>query len=332
MAKILITGGAGYIGNVISSVALQNGHNVRAIDLLWFEKDIPMVHMSNPSYEFTRGDICDEDLVNKMLEGVDFVIHTAAIVGEPATKKFPDLTKKINQDASLSLIKKAGGAGVKGLIFLSTCSNYGIADGIATEDTTLQPLSPYSETKVNVEKYLMNEVKGLDWVICRLSTVYGVSPRMRFDLTVNDFTMNAYVNKYLDVFMPRSYRPYVHVFDVARVLMNVIGSFEQVKNNVFNVGFEGENYQKIQIADMVKKYIPDIKIDIVEKGTDLRDYQVDFSKLKKYFDLEKTHIVEDGVKEVVNLLEMGLVADPLDSSYYNTTPDIGDGEQNATRT
>jgi len=330
MQTILVTGGAGYIGNVISSLALQNGYKVRVVDLLWFKKDIPLMHLANPNYEFIRGDIRDKCLINRALDGVDFIIHTAAVVGEPASKKFPELTYEINYEASVNLFQQASQKGIKGLFFFSTCSNYGVADGIATEEAQLQPLSLYSETKVNAEKYFINSDKGLDWVICRLSTVYGVSPRMRFDLTVNEFAMNGYLKKYLDVFLPYTYRPYIHVFDVARTVLEMINKFDKVKNNIFNVGYAGQNYQKIQVVEAVTRVIPDLVVDITEKGKDLRDYKVDFSKLKKYLDLENLYAVDDGVREVIELLRSGLITDTNNSIYHNNYPDIGEEIENRT--
>jgi nucleoside-diphosphate-sugar epimerase len=279
MFNILITGGAGYMGAVVTNLALNYGYKVKVVDLLWFDKKVPLVNLDNPNYTFVKGDIRDVNLTDKILKGVDFVIHAAAIVGEPASKKFPHLTKDINYNASINLISKASEYGVKGFIFLSTCSNYGITQGVATENTAVKPLSLYASTKVSVEKHLLSEVKNMGWVICRMATLYGYSPRMRFDLTVNDFTMNAFIKKYLDIFLPHTYRPYIHVLDAATVILKIIERFNEVKNNVFNVGFNGENYQKIQIAEIIQQFMPDVHIDIVKKGTYLRDYQVDFSKL-----------------------------------------------------
>jgi len=323
MAKVLVTGGAGYIGNMVCTLMLQKGHQVRAVDVLWFDEDIPLVHLSNPNYEFIKGDIRSSELSKNLVEDIEFIIHTAAVVGEPACQKYPALTQEINYEASTQLIDNAKEAGTKGFIFFSTCSNYGVADGMATEETKLKPLSSYAETKVKVEEYLINEIKDLDWIVCRLLTVYGVPPRMRFDLTINDFSLNAYKKKYLDVFLPYTHRSYIHVFDVANVVAALVEKFDNVKNNVFNVGFEGENYQKISIAEAVKKYVPNLEIEIVEKGADLRDYQVDFSKLEKYLKLEKTHDVEKGVKEIIDLLKMELIKNTDDRKYYNTSPSIG---------
>lgn len=315
--EIMITGGAGYLGSVVTNMALQKQYRVKAIDCLWFDHRVPLMHIHNPDYRFFRYDISDATCFPKYLNGVDYIVHTAAVVGEPASNKYPELTRKVNYEASKKLIDAAQEYGVKGIVFLSTCSNYGVSEGVATEDTPLQPLSLYAETKVNIEKYLKKQ-NGTNWVICRLSTIYGSSPRMRFDLTVNDFTMNAFMKKYLDVFLPYTYRPYIHVYDVAHVLLKIIENFQDIKNNVFNVGFNGENYQKIIIAEIIKEFIPDLKIEIVEKGTDLRDYQVDFSKLKKFLNVDITYTVKDGVKEIINLLRNGIIDKPYEEKYYNT--------------
>lgn len=321
--KLLITGGAGYIGSVITNLALQEGYQVKVIDTLWFRKDIPLIHLNNPIYQFIKGDICNKNIVKEIVKDVDFIINAAAVVGDPASKKFPDLTYRINYEACINLAELAKENEIKGFIFFSTCSNYGIANGLANEETVLNPLSVYAKAKVKSEEYLMNKIKGLDWVICRLSTVYGVSPRMRFDLTVNDFAMNAYMKKYLNIFLPNSHRPYIHVYDLAKVIIELLKNFEKVKNNVFNIGFSGENYQKIQIANIAKENIPDTKIKIVKTGSDLRDYQVDFSKLKKFLDIKNTYTINDGVKEVLEILKNNIITDPYKDYYYNTLPDIG---------
>jgi len=322
--KLLITGGAGYIGSVITNLALQQDCQVKVVDTLWFKKDIPLIHLNNPNYQFIRGNICDKNVAKEIIKNVDFIINAAAVVGDPASKKFPDLTYKTNYEACINLAELAKENEVKGFLFFSTCSNYGIANGLANEETELNPLSIYAKAKVKAEQYFMNKINGLDWIICRLSTVYGVSPRMRFDLTVNDFAMNAYIKKYLDIFLPYSHRPYIHVYDVAKVIMELLKNFEKVKNNVFNIGFNGENYQKMQIADIVKENIPDTKIEIVKTGSDLRDYQVDFSKLQKVINIKNKYTINNGVKEVLEILKNKIINDPYKDYYYNTLPDIGE--------
>ncbi len=318
--KILITGGAGYIGSVITNLALQRGLQVKVVDKLWFNEQIPLIHLNNPGYEFVKGDICDDAVIEKSLEGVDYVIHTAAVVGDPASKLFPELTTKINYDASVKLINAAEQKGIKGFVFFSTCSNYGTTNGLATEETELKPLSLYASSKVDTERYLMDKTKNLNWVIGRLSTIYGSSPRMRFDLTVNDFTLNGWTKKYLDIFLPESFRPYIHTYDISNIALTLLDNIDTVKKNVFNIGFEGENYQKIEIANIVKQFIPDVKTDILKEGGDLRDYQVDFSKLHRFINVEQVFDVEKGVAEVYQMLSKGLITDPANEVFYNTTP------------
>jgi nucleoside-diphosphate-sugar epimerase len=139
---------------------------------------------------------------------------------------------------------------------------------------------------------------------------------------VNDFTLNAWKKQYLDIFLPESYRPYIHVFDLANIMMHVIADFDKVKNNVFNIGFPGENYQKIQIAEIVKKYIPETKIDILKEGGDKRDYQVDFSKLHRFLNVKQIFNVDKSVAEIYEMLSKGYITDPAAPVYYNTTPKL----------
>ena len=137
---------------------------------------------------------------------------------------------------------------------------------------------------------------------------------------MNDFTLNGWKKKYLDIFLPESFRPYIHTYDISNIALNLIENFDTVKNNVFNIGFEGENYQKIEIANIVKKYIPAIKIDILKEGGDLRDYQVDFSKLHRFIKVNQVFDVDKGVSEIYDILNLGLITSPDAAVYYNTTP------------
>lgn len=315
---VLITGAAGYIGSTLSQIFLQHGYEVRGIDVLWFDHTVPMAFWAHPSYTFRKGDFGDATVMRSLLQGVDIVFHTAAVVGEPACKKFPELAEETNYHKTLKLVEYCEEFGVPRFVFFSTCSNYGISEGIADENAPLQPLSLYARTKVAVERFLMERSGSLQWVIGRLATVYGVSPRMRFDLTVNDFTAKGWFDKYIDIFLPHTYRPYVHVYDVARIMLAIAENFDRVSNQVFNVGFEGENYQKITIAEMVKKYIPEVTIEIVREGTDLRDYQVSFDKLQRSLPIENQYTVESGVQQVLTLFQQSIVRNPKAAKYYDT--------------
>jgi len=321
MRRILIIGGAGYIGSVLTNQLIANGFHVRVLDFLWFNKQTPLIHYSNPRYEFIRGDMTDSSVIEKALDKIDLIVQLAAVIGEPATKKYPELTVKINWEATKKVIDRCREKKIN-FLFYSTCSNYGISEGMATESSELRPLSPYAETKVQIEKYLIDEVKEIDWFIGRISTAYGLSPRMRFDLTVNEFALKGFRNKYIDIFKPESYRPYLHIFDMSHITMEVIQNFDNFKNDVFNIGFEGENYQKIQIANAVKKLIPETKIEILMSGGDNRDYQVDFSKINKKLKYKNYFNVEKSVEEIVLALRQGLFPNVEDPVYSNTTPDI----------
>lgn len=328
--NILLTGGAGYIGSVICREALSRGHRVLVADALWFDADAPRVFMANPRYEFRKMDI-RERVPTDLFDGIDFVVHAAAVVGEPASKLYPDLTISVNDTATRQLIDMLKHERVRGFIFISTCSNYGLSGGVATEESGLRPLSLYAKTKIDIESYLMDRVDWIDWTICRLSTVYGVSPRMRFDLTVNDFTLKAMTERRLDIFLPYTYRPYIHVADVANAVTTFIEQFDRVKNEVFNIGFEGENYQKMHIARAIKRFLPEFEIMINDRGADLRDYRVDFSKLKKRLGLAKTMSLDGGIQEIVSLVCSRLTDHWRDPKYYNTSPVINSAFNKAAR-
>jgi nucleoside-diphosphate-sugar epimerase len=318
--RILITGGAGYIGSILTNTMLQAGHFVRVVDMLWFNQQIPLNNYSNPAYEFIHGDITDPVIQDEMLKNVDYVIHLAAVVGEPASNKFPELTKRINEEASIRIIDKVIAKKIQGFIFFSTCSNYGIVPTIANEETELKPLSIYSETKINVEKYILKNDVSFNWIICRLATVYGPSPRMRLDLTVNDFAYKAYYNKYIDIFLPESFRPYIHVFDLSQAILYLLTHFNEVGKNIFNIGFNTENYQKIEIAHAIQRRINDVKIEILKSGGDKRDYKVDFSKLSKFTQILNIFNMEKAIDQLLRIFTFLKFNETDRISYNNAFP------------
>lgn len=179
-------------------------------------------------------------------------------------------------------------------------------------------MSLYAETKVAIEEYLKNEVKeGLNWTILRFATVYGISPRMRFDLTVNDFTMHAMVDKKLVIYLPYSNRPYVHVVDVSRALKSVLENRDKTLHQIFNVGDTRENYRKIDIVNLIRQEIGDFEVEFVEKGSDPRDYKVSFEKIRKVLGFEITKKVPDGIREVAFAVRNGIITDFENPEYYN---------------
>jgi nucleoside-diphosphate-sugar epimerase len=321
--KILITGGAGYVGSTLAPLLLAGGHQVRVLDRLAFGGAPLLGIWSHPEFEFVRGDICDLATVRAALTGCNAVVHLAAVVGDPACARNPDLARATNLDGSLALIEESQQAGVERFIFASTCSNYGKmkdSSEFVDETSELSPVSLYAETKVAVEKALLASHKGDGWcpTPLRFATVYGVSPRMRFDLTVNEFTMELITNKHLKVFGEQFWRPYVHVFDAARGIRLVLESPKKsVAGCVFNVGATDQNFQKQQLIELIRPYAPDAVVEYVHKTEDPRDYRVCFEKISSQLGYKTTHTVAQGIGEVARLVGENVIGSFGDARYRN---------------
>ena len=287
--KVLITGGAGYIGSVVTRAMLNFGYEVVCVDKLAFGGESLLGLWCHPQFTFHHLDILDSQAFENILkaERPDAVIHLAAIVGDPACGQQPELARKINWEASKWLVDTCVNLGIERFIFASTCSNYGKmadADTYVTEESTLAPVSLYAELKVKLERYMLEQMPKSETftpTALRFSTVYGVSPRMRFDLTVNEFTKELFLGKELVVFGEQFWRPYCHVSDFARAIQSVLTApREAVAYDVFNVGDTAENYTKQMIVDEIKYVIPAANIKYVKKNEDPRDYRVNFDKIK----------------------------------------------------
>jgi nucleoside-diphosphate-sugar epimerase len=279
---------------------------------------------SHPGFEFIRGDIRDRETVRAALAGQDAVVHLAAMVGDPACARQPELARATNLEASLALIEDSHAAGIKRFVFASTCSNYGKmkdAGQYVDEESELSPVSLYAETKVAVELALLktqNYNHGWCPTPLRFSTIYGVSPRMRFDLTVNEFTMEMLANQRLQVFGEQFWRPYVHVGDAARAIQLVLTSPEaSVAGRVFNVGASDQNFQKQQLVDMVRPHAPDAIVEFVRRDEDPRDYRVSFTKITEQLGFRTTRTVEQGIAEVAKLVRQQVVGNFADQKYRN---------------
>jgi nucleoside-diphosphate-sugar epimerase len=277
----------------------------------------------HPGFEFIRGDIRDQNTVQSAVSGVDAVVHLAAVVGDPACGRQPDLARATNLDASLRLSEESQRAGVTRFVFASTCSNYGKmkdANQYVDEESELRPASLYAETKVAVEKALLNSVHNDVWcpTPLRFATLYGVSPRMRFDLTVNEFTMEMLTKKNLKVFGEQFWRPYIHVRDAARAIQLVLGSpTASVAGCVFNVGTTDQNFQKLQLVEMIRPYVPDALVEFVHKIEDPRDYRVSFARITRKLEFNTTRTVAQGVAEVAGLVQGNVIGDFGDAKYRN---------------
>jgi nucleoside-diphosphate-sugar epimerase len=323
MAKwILVTGAAGYVGSVVVDELLAKGHAVRAFDSL-LHGGVPSLLQSwgDDRFQFVRGDVRDAAARKEALADVEAVLHLAAIVGDPACSREPDTAREVNVDGTRGLLDDAEAAGVQRCVIASTCSNYGKmadSDVYATEEFDLRPVSLYAETKVAAELDALARADGFATCCLRFATVYGVSPRMRFDLTVNEFTREVALGKELVVFGEQFWRPYVHVRDAARAACLVLSApLEQVRGEVFNVGSSDENYRKLDIVELLKARDPSAKISFVHKDEDPRDYRVSFEKVKERLGFETGRTVDDGIGEVMTLVESGFLVDPYAPIYQN---------------
>jgi nucleoside-diphosphate-sugar epimerase len=321
--KVLVTGGAGYIGSTLVPLLLNAGHSVRAFDNL-NHGGAPLLHVwSDAAFDFRHGDIRDRSAVESALSGMEAVVHLAAIVGDPACARDPKLARSVNLEASLSLIEASRRSGVQKFIFASTCSNYGKMkdpDHFVDEESELSPVSLYAETKVAVEKFLLASGNAQGWspTPLRFATIFGTSPRMRFDLTVNEFTMEMLVKKRLVVFGEQFWRPYVHVRDAARAIKLVLESASgKVAGRVFNVGATDQNFQKQQLVELIRPHAPDAIVEFVHKTEDPRDYRVSFSRIGEQLGFRITRTVSEGIAEVSRLVRQNVINDFENGSYRN---------------
>ena len=321
--KVLVTGGAGYIGSVLVPMLLALGHRVRVFDSLLHGGRSLMGVWSHPGFEFLRGDVCQGTSVESALRDIEAVVHLAAIVGDPACARQPDVAHAVNLEATLALIEASRRQDVSRFVFASTCSNYGRmseAEHYYVDETSeLRPVSLYAETKVAVEKAIM-EHRGAGFcpTILRFATVFGVSPRMRLDLTVNHFVAEMITKKRLLVFGEHFWRPYVHVRDAANAVALVLNAAPaKVKGEVFNVGSTKENYRKLDLIELVRPYAPDVVVEYVQRKNDQRDYRVSFDKVEKALEFGIQHTVPDGIREVARLVRDGVVGDLDDKSLRN---------------
>jgi nucleoside-diphosphate-sugar epimerase len=321
---VLVTGAAGCIGSVLVRGLLREGYMVRAFDSLSFGGESLVEVYTHPRFEFVKGDVRRVADVAAALEDVQAVVHLAAIVGDPACARQPDVAREVNWEASKTLFDLCSETGtVQRFIFASTCSNYGkmVGNGFVNEESPLKPVSLYAELKVEFEEYLLaKQVRG-DFAptALRFATVYGLSPRVRFDLTVNEFAREVAMGRELEIFGEQFWRPYCHVDDVVRACMLTLGSpTAKVRQNVFGVGDTSENYQKAMLAEELWKLEPGAKISFVSKAEDPRDYRVDFSKISNELGFRIAKRVPDGLREIYRIVKDGIISDPYSKAYQNT--------------
>ncbi|MBT7255829.1 MAG: NAD(P)-dependent oxidoreductase, partial [Planctomycetaceae bacterium] len=284
----------------------------RCFDRLIYENQVCVsLYWGHPRYEFVYGDLTVPAQLDLALEGVDDVVILAGLVGDPITKKYPESSQATNLDGILQVIHSLNGRGLNRVIFISTCSNYGLIDSGVTADETfeLNPLSLYAKAKVVVEQELLALRGQVDFhaTILRFATAFGLSPRMRFDLTVNEFVREMFLGRELLVYDAKTWRPYCHVRDFSRVVDQVLlYPAEQVSFEVFNAGGECNNFNKQAIVDEILRHLPNAPVKYKEKGSDPRNYKVNFSKIRNVLGFKPEYTVSDGIVALISALQQNI--------------------------
>jgi len=278
MEKVLITGGAGYLGSTLTEVLLSKGYKVTVLDSLVYKQISLTSFCQNKNFDLVIGDVRDTKLLTSLVETHDIIIPLAAIVGMPACKKDPDLTVAVNYQQIKNIVEIIQPS--QKLLVPNTNSQYGSSETIITEESPFNPLSLYAQTKCNAEKRVLELGNGIS---LRLATVFGVSYRQRMDLLVNDFVYRAFTDEFLVLFESHFLRNYVHVRDVAKAFVHLIENYETCNNNAFNVGLTSANMSKLQLAQKVKEYVPNLVIieEQFKEDFDKRNYVVSNEKLEK---------------------------------------------------
>ncbi len=328
--RILVIGGAGYVGSALVPKLLDAGHYVRVLDTFWFGRDVfndylksktVQYDVPDASLDLLEGDIRSYDLYGAML-WMDTVIHLACISNDPSFELNPALGKSINYDAFLRVIEAAKNAGIKCFIFASTSSVYGLkSEPEVTEDLLLEPLTDYSKFKAFCEMELrMTPKEKLPWVIIRPATVCGYAPRLRLDLTVNILTMAALTKDKITVFGGAQKRPNIHIEDMADLYARLVNEpIEKIIGKTFNAG--GNNYSVMDIALMVQSVVQEhkkTKIEIEVKPTnDPRSYHVSSEKIKRELGWRAQYTISDAVRSLIDAFDSGKILNPEDPKYIN---------------
>ena len=321
--KIIVTGGAGYIGCHVVEELIKSNYQVTVIDRLSFDANSLKEIKHDKNLTIIKEDLRNLNNLQSYLDGAETIIHLAALVGEAACKISETDSISTNYDTTMKLCDLARKSKVKKFIFMSTASSYGVQDTneIANEKTKLNPVSLYAKTKIDCENDLLKKfVDDIEITIFRPSTVYGHSRRMRFDLILNHLVLDAYLKKEIKVFGPEMVRPLMWVGEPARVYKKVIESQDsKFRSQIFNMGYDDENYKKIDIAKLVQaNFFQNIEMEVIDKDKDLRSYRLDFSKMKKFFNLEPGSNLLEATKLIVDNINSKKYGDLGAKKYYNT--------------
>lgn len=316
--KILVTGGAGYLGSILSRKLLDRGYEVIVLDKLSFGIEPIRDLLKKDLFSLIRGNIGNINDLISGIKGVDSVVHLAGIVGDPAASLNPTHTLEANYFSTKALIDLSKYFQVSRFIFASSCSVYGASPNILKEDSPLNPVSLYARSKIYSEKELTKATDDyFNPVILRFGTLYGLSPRMRFDLVVNKMAADAYFNKEITVNGGSQWRPLLYVADAAESCIKALEApLEKVKGQIFNVGSENQNYKISEIAEIIRTHIPKVKINYSDEVGDRRDYRVSFDKIK---DIKFTtkYDIKTAVKELAGQFNKKRFRNFTDSKFSN---------------
>lgn len=311
---VLICGGAGYVGSaLVFRLLKETDYKIKVFDNLSYGGDSVFSFFNfSDRFEFVVGDIRTYDF-DELLKGVDYVVNLTALVGEPICKKFPKEAKEINFEGNIRLAKACEKNKISRFIFTSTCSNYGLNETgeMIKEDGKLQPISLYAETKVNSEKILLNELPDLPCTVLRFATAYGMAARIRFDLLLHELIRDAWTKSKIYVFGAQSWRPMVHVDDIARGIILVLSKSDSIKKkDVFNVGSNDQNFQKLQLAQMISERF-NVIIEETQTVKDPRNYKVNFDKVTNELGYKPIHSAKESIDQIADALETGLIDDRI---------------------
>ena len=317
--RVLVIGGAGYIGSALLPKLLDRGYHVRLLDLLFFGESPIAKYLEHPNVELIQGDFRHVENVVEAMRDVDAVIHLGAIVGDPACSLDEELSIDVNLSATRMIAELAKAAKVDRFIFASTCSVYGACDETLDEHSEVIPVSLYGHTKLASERVLRSMSDDqFSPTIVRFSTIYGLSGRTRFDLVVNLLAAKAKIDGEITVHGGDQWRPFVHVDDAAHAVAMILDSpTEIVKNQIFNVGSNDQNYTIQQIAELVLQQVVSANILVSEDAVDIRNYRVDFSKIRNQIGFNPQWTVEAGIQQVLEAIASGEVSDYRDTQYSN---------------
>jgi nucleoside-diphosphate-sugar epimerase len=309
--NIVVTGAAGYIGAPAVATLLRDGHSVTGVDCLRFGGSAVLGSYLTRRFSLAAADIRDRDAVVAAVAGADAVIHLAGIVGDPACAAEPDMTRAVNLDATIALHDACRRAGVARFVFASTCSVYGHCAEPADETTAPRPLSLYAQSKADAETAVLQAPSGgTATTVLRFATVYGLAPRMRFDLMINTMVADAVTRRRVRVDAPDAWRPFIHVADAADAIGAVVAMpSAAVAGQVFNVG-SPDNWRMADAARLVAGACgPDVRIDMKPRGGDRRDYRISTAKLSAASSWRSARTLRDGITELANVLTAGVLDD-----------------------